>query len=259
VADTERHYFLIVSLVLVLVVLPVLILTPLIAWHYRLSNTSSAYRPQWGFSWALEGLIWVPPTCIVIFLSVFLWGYTHRLDPYRPLNGGPALEIQVVALDWKWLFIYPQQHIAAVNELVVPSGRPVHLTLTSGTVMQSLLMPRLAGQIYAMAGMKTQLNFAVSQPGESWGENTQFNGTGFQNDRFKISARSPQDFDQWLAGVHAQDNRLDVSEYQVLSVRSSLPHPLTFGAVDPGLFAGIVAQSIPTGHMLKLEAVQTHD
>jgi cytochrome o ubiquinol oxidase subunit 2 len=259
VAGVERHYFLIVCLVLILVVMPVFILAPFIAWHYRLSNTHSAYRPQWGFSWTLEGFIWIPPTLIVIFLGVLLWTYTHRLDPYRPLAGNAPLEVDVVALDWKWLFIYPQQNIATVNELVVPAGQPVRLMLTSGTVMQSLLMPQLAGQIYAMAGMMTQLNFEASKPGESLGENTQFNGVGFQDDKFTVSARDPHDFAQWLAGVRSQQTRLDVSAYQSLSVRSTVPHPLIFAAVDAGLFAGIVRQSIPTGHTLKLEAAQSHE
>jgi cytochrome o ubiquinol oxidase subunit II len=116
IAAAERHYFLIVCLVLVFVIAPVIILTPLVAWHYRLANTHSAYRPQWGFSWSLEGLIWIPPTAIVIGLAVLLWNYTHRLDPYRPLlSEKPALNVQVVALDWKWLFIYPDQHVATVK------------------------------------------------------------------------------------------------------------------------------------------------
>ena len=185
IADAERHYFLVVCLILVFVIAPVLILTPLVAWHYRLANTKSAYRPQWGFYWPLEGLIWIPPTAIVVGLAVLLWRDTHRLDPYRALpSTTAALEVQVVALDWKWLFIYPDQHVATVNELVIPAGQPVHFSLTSGTVMQALLMPRLASQIYAMAGMTTQLNFAADRPGDYWGENTQFSGAGFQNQKF---------------------------------------------------------------------------
>jgi cytochrome o ubiquinol oxidase subunit 2 len=259
IAAAERHYFLIVCLIMLFVIGPVLILTPVIAWHYRLANTRSAYRPDWNFSWLLEGLIWIPPSAIVVGLGVLLWQYTHRLDPYRPIASmTPALEVQVVALDWKWLFIYPNQHVASVNELVVRAGQPVHLSLTSGTVMQSLLMPRLAGQIYAMPGMTTQLNFAADRPGTYLGENTQFSGIGFQNQKFTVSARTAEGFDQWLAGVRAQPNRLDVSAYQALSVRSTLPHPLTFGAVDPGIFDRIAAQAFPNGHILNMKAAQTH-
>ncbi len=259
IAAAERHYFLIVCLIMLFVVGPVLILTPLIAWHYRLGNTKRAYRPQWGFSWPLEGLIWIPPIGIVVGLAVFPWQTAHRLDPYQRIaSSKPTLQVQVVALDWKWLFIYPDQNVATVNELVIPAGQPVHLMLTSGTVMQSLLMPRLAGQIYAMFGMKTQLNFAADRPGDYWGENTQFNGAGFQNQKFTVSARSPQAFDQWLAEMRAQPNRLDVSAYRALSVRSTLPYPLLFGAVAPGLFDGIVAQASPTGQTPNMKASRGH-
>ena len=233
---------------------PVLLLVPLFAWHYRLSNTRSAYRPQWAFSWPLEGLIWIPPIIIVVVLAVFLWRDTHRLDPYKSLPG-QAIEIQAVALDWKWLFIYPDQGVATVNHLVIPAGQPVHLSLTSATVMQSLLMPRLAGQIYAMAGMRTQLNFAANAPGAFWGENAQFNGMGFQNEKFDIAAEAPADFAHWLAETKAQPNRLDTAEYETLSHRSTLPHPLAFGAVDQGLFDRIVGLTQPSGHTLALQAL----
>lgn len=211
----------------------VLFLLPLFAWHYRLSNTHSAYRPQWVFSWTLEGLIWIPPTLIVIGLSVLLWRDTHRLDPSKPLPG-PAIEIEAVALDRKWLFIYQAQSVATVNRLVMPAGQPVHLSLTSATVMQSILMPRLAGQIYAMAGMRTQLNFAADAPGSIRGTNVQFNGMGFQNQKFDVESLGPRRFANWLAETEAKPNRLDPAAYETLSRRSTLPHPLAFGAVDPG-------------------------
>ena len=239
---------------MLLVIGPVLLLVPLIAWHYRLANSRSAYRPQWGFNWSLEGLIWIPPSIIVVVLAVFLWRDTHRLDPYKPLPGQP-IEIQVVALDWKWLFIYPNQGVATVNRLVIPAGQPVHLSLTSGTVMQSLLMPRLAGQIYAMAGMRTQMNLQADAPGAFVGENVQFNGMGFQNEKFDVSAVDAAGFGHWLAETKAQPNRLDGAEYETLSHRSTLPHPLAFGAVDPGLFDRIVSLSQPSGHSIALQAL----
>ncbi len=254
VASAIKSEFLLVCLILLFVIGPVLLLTPLIAWHYRLSNTRSAYRPQWGLSWPLEGLIWIPPTMIVIVLAVFLWRDTHRLDPYKPLPG-KSLEVQAVALDWKWLFIYPAQGVATVNRLVIPAGQPVHLSLTSATVMQSILMPRLAGQIYAMAGMRTQLNFEADKPGSSWGENVQFNGTGFQNQKFDVAALDAESFEHWLAETKAQPNRLDPAEYETLSRRSTLPHPLAFGAVEPGLFDRIVGLTQPSGHTIDLRSL----
>jgi len=252
IAGAIRDEFLLVCLVMLFVIGPVLLLVPLIAWHYRLSNTKSAYRPQWGFSWSLEGLIWIPPTIIVVVLAVFLWRDTHRLDPYRPLPGAP-LEVQVVAMDWKWLFIYPGQGVATVNRLVISAGQPVHLSLTSATVMQSILMPRLAGQIYAMAGMRTQLNFAADAPGSYLGENVQFNGMGFQNQKFAVDAMGADGFAQWLAQTRAQPNRLDEAAYTSLSRRSTLPGPLAFGAVESDLFQRILDQSRPSGHALDLQ------
>jgi len=254
VASATRHEFLLVCLVMLFVIGPVLLLTPLIAWHYRLSNTRSAYRPQWGFSWSLEGLIWIPPTIIVVVLAVFLWGNTHRLDPYRKLPGQP-IEIQAVALDWKWLFIYPGQDVGTVNRLVIPAGQPVHLSLTSATVMQSFLMPRLAGQIYAMAGMRTQLNFEANAPGSFLGENVQFNGMGFQNQKFEVAALDADGFARWLAQTKAQPDRLDPAEYETLSRRSTLPQPIAFGAVEPGLFDRIVALKQPSGHTIDLRSL----
>jgi cytochrome o ubiquinol oxidase subunit 2 len=249
IASAIRQEFLLVALILLFVIGPVLLLVPLFAWHYRLSNTHSAYRPHWVFSWPLEGLIWIPPTLIVVGLSILLWRNTHQLDPYKPLPGQP-IEIEVVAMDWKWLFIYPAQGVATVNRLFVPAGQPVHLSLTSATVMQSFLMPRLAGQIYAMSGMRTQLNFAADAPGVFLGENTQFNGMGFQNQKFDVVSLDAKGFAKWFAETRAQPNRLDPAAYETLSRRSILPHPLAFGAVETGLFDRIVEGSQLSGHAL---------
>lgn len=246
VADHQRHLFIIVCGVMLFVIGPVLLLTPLFAWHYRLANTKSAYRPQWGFSWSLEGFIWLPPIGIVVVLAFFLWSYTHALDPYKPLPSAlPPTEVQAVGLDWKWLFIYPELKVASVDELVFPADRPVHLTLTSGTVMQSLLFPRLAGQIFAMAGMATQLNIAADKPGTYEGENTQYNGKGFQRQHFPVRALSPADFGRWLAGVKAQATTLDGATYATLAESSVLDHPETFGTVTPGLFRSLLEADRP--------------
>jgi cytochrome o ubiquinol oxidase subunit 2 len=244
IAASQWHLYVIVGIVLVFVAGPVLLLTPLIAWHYRLSNKHSAFSPKWDFSWTLEGFIWIPPTGIVIGLSFLLWHYTHTLDPYRPIaSNQPALEIQAVGLDWKWLFIYPDQRVAAVDQMVIPVGRPVHICLTSATVMQALLIPQLAGQIYAMAGMTTQLNLAASRPGDYRGENTQFNGTGFQNEKFNVIAVSPADYESWLARVHASAHSLDPAAYAELFRQSSPPRPIVFSSVPPHLFQNILVRS----------------
>ncbi|GJD57978.1 COX aromatic rich motif-containing protein [Methylobacterium dankookense] len=249
IADQTRSLFLLVCAILVFVAAPVLLLTPIFAWHYRLSNTKSAYRPQWGFNWPLEGLIWIPPTIIVVVLAVFLWRDTHALDPYKPLASRHSpIEVQAVALDWKWLFIYPEEGVASVDELAFPAGRPVCLTLTSGTVMQSFFVPRLAGQIYAMAGMTTQLNLAADAPGRFRGENTQFNGTGFQNQKFAVLAQSDDDYASWIARARAGGRTLDPAAYAVLATRSIQAEPILFGSVAPGLFRSILGQNDPGLH-----------
>ena len=254
VAAATRDEFWLVCLIMLFVVGPVLLLTPLIAWHYRLSNTRSAYRPQWGFNWWLEGLIWVPPVGIVVLLAVFLWRDTHQLDPYRPLPGN-ALPVQAIAADWKWIFIYPQQGVATVNRLVIPIGRPVQLNLTSATVMQSLLIPRLSGQIYAMAGMRTKLNLQADRAGTFFGENVQFNGMHFQDQKFAVDAIDQAGFDRWMAQTRAQLTRLDAAEYQTLTRRDTLPQPLAFGAVDPTLFDRVVTMHQASGHSLELKTL----
>lgn len=244
VAASQWHLYVIVGSVLVFVAGPVLLLTPLFAWHYRLSNKHNAFKPNWSFSWTLEGFIWIPPIGIVIGLGVVLWHYTHTLDPYRPIaSSQPALEVQAVGLDWKWLFIYPDQHIAAINQLVLPVGRPIHIALTSGTVMQALLIPRLAGQIYAMAGMTTQLNLGASQAGVYRGENTQFNGAGFQNERFDVIALPPSDYDRWVARVRLSAHPLDDAAYAELFKQSSPSQPIVFSSVPQLLFQHILVRS----------------
>jgi len=244
VAESQWHLYLVVGAVLVFVAGPVLLLTPIIAWHYRLANKNSAFKPKWIFSWQLEGLIWIPPTGIVIGLGFVLWHYTHLLDPYRRIvSDQPALEVQAVALDWKWLFIYPDEHIATVNELDLPVGRPVHISLTSGTVMQSLMVPQLAGQIYAMAGMTTQLNLAASRPGIFRGENTQFNGKGFQYQKFNVVARPPADYTRWVGRVRTSARPLDAAAYARVTQRSVPAQPIFFSAVPPGLFRHVLVQA----------------
>jgi cytochrome o ubiquinol oxidase subunit 2 len=244
VSGGERHLFLVMAVVLVFVAGPILVLTPLFAWHYRLSNTRNAFRPEWNFSWPLEGFIWIPPALIVVGLAWLVWTDTHRFDPYAPIAGaGPPIQIQAVALDWKWLFIYPEQHLATVNELDIPAGRRVHLRLTSGTVMQSMLLPQLAGQIYAMAGMTTQLNVAADHPGVYMGENTQYNGEGFQAEKFAVRALAPADYRLWVARVQRSAKPLDDGAYRQLTQRSVVPKPMFFSSPPPGLYAHILSVS----------------
>lgn len=248
VAAATRHEFLLVCLVMLFVIAPVLALAPLFAWHYRLSNTRSAYRPQWGFSWPLEGLIWIPPSLIVVGLAFLLWRDTHQLDPYKPLPGR-RLDIEAVAMDWKWLFIYPELGIATVNELAAPVDTPIEFKLTSTTVMNSFYIPQLAGQIYAMPGMQTSLAAVINKPGEYDGFSSNYSGAGFSDMHFKFHGLSSADFDKWVQATRADGVALARTNYLELakpSVREVVHH---FNTVDADLFHVILNRCAEPGQM----------
>jgi cytochrome o ubiquinol oxidase subunit 2 len=207
---------------MMIVVVPVFVLVPLFAWRYRRKNGSAQYRPDWAFSWPLELAIWGLPVGIVAVLAYLVNSGTTRLDPYAALPSNvPPLEVQVVGLDWKWLFVYPEERIATVGMIALPTDRPVHFELTSDTVMQSFFIPPLGSQIYAMAGMVTQLNLKADRPGRVIGENTQFNGVGFQDQKFVAEAMTARDFSTWVADVRANGIPLDDRARDVLFRKST--------------------------------------
>ena len=249
VSGEQRELFWIVVGILTFVAGPVLILTPIVAWHYRQSNTDDAYRPEWNFSWTLEGFIWVPPVMIVLLLAVLLWNYTHRLDPYRPVAGGPPLEVQVIAADWKWLFVYPDKKVVSVDRLVVPVGRSVRLTMTSATVMQSLMIPKLTGQIYTMAGMTTHLNLRADGPGHYRGKNMQYNGDGFPHQSFTVEAVDSARFRAWLANTARTAPAFQPTGQALLRARTLVPKPLAFSQVPPGFFASVFSTNGGGSHL----------
>lgn len=243
IAGAERKLLIEAVALMLFVVVPVIVLTPWVAWRYRRRNRHSSYRPEWSFSWLLEVLIWGGPAIVVALLGYKVWTRSQALDPYQPVAATEApLEVEVVGLDWKWLFIYPRQHIATINALAFPVGRPVHLRLTSDTVMLSLLMPKLAGQIYAMPGMTTQLSFQADRAGTYLGENTQYNGSGFARQSFAAQAMSGQDFTHWVDGVRRHGEPLDAAGYLVASARGAPARPEYFRDVMPGLFEAVVAK-----------------
>lgn len=241
VAQAERgHFFSIIGWMLIVVV-PLFVATPIVLWKYRIGRKGAVYRPKWSFSWTLEALVWGLPLVIVAILGWNLWDVSHPLDPYKPIaSDKPVLHVQVVSLDWKWLFIYPDQDVASVNELVLPVDRPTSFTLTSQTVMQSFMIPRLGSQIYTMPGMVTQLNLLAAIPGSYRGLNTQYNGMGFAEQKFTVHAVDAEAFKQWIGEQEAKPP-LDMAAYKKLSKRSVLPRPEGFGAVPGQLFQHIVA------------------
>lgn len=223
VADMQRLHFLeVLGLLAIFVALPVFLVTPWFAWRYRYGGRSSRYTPKWESHRLLNIACWAGPVVIVALLGALLWGSTHALDPYRPLaSGQPALRVQVIGYDWKWLFIYPDEGIASIGELAFPAGRPLAMQLTSATVMQSLLIPALGSQIYAMGGMVTQLHLEAARPGRFMGENTMYNGSGFSQQKFTAVAMTPGEFAAWVRKVRASGVSMNAATLNTISERTT--------------------------------------
>ncbi|MFA0811793.1 ubiquinol oxidase subunit II [Microbulbifer epialgicus] len=219
--EQKTHFFWATALTMV-AVLPVFILVPVILIKYRRKKGSGIYAPKWESYGPLEVVMWGVPFLVILVLSVMLWRATSSLDPYKEIEGVvPPVRVEVVGLDWKWLFIYPELEIATVGELVVPVHTPISMTLTSDTVMQSFLIAALAGQIYVMPGMTTKLNFIATKTGKTQGENTQFTGKGFTEQKFDVLIKSDDDFQAWVALVRATGIALDVDTYNRLARRTT--------------------------------------
>jgi cytochrome o ubiquinol oxidase subunit 2 len=226
--------------IMMVVVVPVIFLTLFFAWRYR-AGAGATYEPKWARSWAVEISVWSVPFAIVLFLSILNWRSTHLLDPYRPLaSSGNSIKVQVVALDWKWLFIYPDLHIASVNALEMPVKTQVNFLITSNGVMNVFFIPRLGTQIYAMAGMQTQLHLFAKNPGDFRGISANFSGAGFADMRFLANAVSPDQFAAWVRNAKASPGKLDVATYAALAKPSSHNPVVYYGEVAPGLFEDIV-------------------
>jgi cytochrome o ubiquinol oxidase subunit 2 len=243
IALAERDLLFTAVALMLIVIIPVFVLTFWFTWRYRASNSKARYDPDWSYSARIDAVIWLIPTLIVVALGVLVWINTHKLDPFKPLASAvPPLEVEVVAQDWKWLFIYPAQEIAVVNQLVFPSQTPLSLKITSDTVMNSFFIPALGGQIFAMAGMETRLNLLADAPGRFVGQNTQYSGSGFSDQHFEAIAASQEDFDAWVAKVKQSPDRLDAATYRALALPSS-KHPVTYySAVERNLFHKIIAR-----------------
>lgn len=230
------------------VVIPTMVATLGFAWWFRASNSRAIHLPDWDYSGRLELLVWSIPTLVILFLGGLIWDSSHDLDPARPLASPvPPLQVQVVAMDWKWLFIYPQQGVASVNQLVVPAGAPLHFLITSATVFNSFFVPQLGSQIYAMHGMMTQLNLQADRPGNFLGLSAQFSGDGFAGMRFGVESMPPAQFAQWVAAARSTGPELDDAAYRGLLRQSQNIAPYTYRAVQPGLFQRVLTQNLPPG------------
>jgi len=235
--------------VMLAIVIPTIAAIFIFAWHYRASNTRARYLPDWSYSGRLELVTWSIPSLIVLFLSGLIWTGSHEIDPAHRLSSNVApLEVQVVSLDWKWLFLYPEQGVALVNELVIPAGRPIHLSLTSGSVMNSFFVPRLGGMIAVMNGMVTQLHLEADTQGEYAGYSTQFSGDGFSDMHFATKVLPAGEFDAWSRATAAASGPvLERASFAELQKQSRNVAPAAFRLGDPNLFHSIVHHEIPAG------------
>ena len=245
IASAERLLLINSTAIMLVVVVPVVLATLAFAWWYRASNPRASRQPTEEYEGRIEFVTWSIPALIVILLSGVIWIGSHLLDPRAPIaaNAKP-LRIDVVALDWKWLFIYPDQGIAAVNELVMPAGTPVAFRLTSATVMNSFFIPQLGSQIYTMGGMTTHLNLLADAPGEYPGFSAMYSGDGFSEMRFVARAVPVADFDAWVKGVQRAGPGLDADAYGALAKPSAAVPPATYRSVEPDLFQHIIDQTV---------------
>jgi cytochrome o ubiquinol oxidase subunit 2 len=278
VAAQQSHLIVASTVLMLLIVVPVIALTLLFAWRYRQSNTEAVYAPDWDHSTQLELVIWAAPLLIIIALGALTWISSHTLDPYRPLKRGnefhaatagaaaaPGLAnaavnakgtadaappgvgplvVEVVALDWKWLFIYPEQGIAVVNELAAPVDVPIQFRITASSVMNSFFIPALAGQIYAMPGMQTQLNAVINEQGEFEGFSANYSGAGFSGMHFKFHGLTNADFDKWVESAKSSAGPLDAESYQQLARPSERDPVRRYSAVADGLYEAILTQCV---------------
>jgi cytochrome o ubiquinol oxidase subunit 2 len=234
--------------IMLAIVVPTLIGAVVIAWWFRASNPKARYLPDFVFSGEIELVVWSIPLLVIMLLGGVIWIGSHQLDPYRPLaSAAKPTEVQVVSLDWKWLFIYPEQGIASVNQVVVPAGKPVHFSLTSASVMNAFFVPQLGSMIYTMNGMETQLHLQADQPGDFYGRSTMFSGDGFAGMNFTLRAVSDPDFENWVNTTKQAGPTLDRPAYETLQRQSQNVAPFTYRAIDPVLFHAIVTQMVPPG------------
>lgn len=248
VGAAERVILYDATTIMLAVVVPVILLTLGVAWWFRASNRRATYRPDWEYSGTIELIVWAIPALVILFLGGIAWIGSHELDPPKPLASEKTpLEIEVVSLDWRWLFIYPNERIATVNHLVVPTGVPVHFRLTSSSVMNSFFIPQLGSQIYTMPGMTTQLNLQADEAGSYSGLSAQFSGPGFSDMHFTLVADSSENFASWVGQVHARGGVLDGATFSQLARPTRADGELTYGAVADDPF-----DTIAHGHFATL-------
>src|ERR1700722_15037649 len=232
--------------IMLAIVLPTIVAIFAFAFWFRASNTKARYLPDWAYSGRIELVVWAIPALTVILLGGVAWIGAHQLDPAKAIDGSQEpLKIKVVSLDWKWLFIYPDQKIAAINTLTVPVGVPLQFELTSASVMNVFFIPQFGSMIYAMNGMTTRLNLRADSPGTYQGLAAHFNGDGFSDMHFDVHVVPPEQFSKWAQDAAGTDKSLDQAIYGEIAKPSMNNPPATYRLADPDLFQAIATQKIP--------------
>jgi cytochrome o ubiquinol oxidase subunit II len=245
ISFAERQILFNATGIMLAIVIPVMLATLGVAFWFRASNERARYLPNFEYSGRIEMLVWSIPLMTVLLVGTVAWIGAYDLDPPKPIaSSAKPLKVQVVSLDWKWLFIYPDEGVASVNQLTIPVGTPVSFELTSSGVMNSFFVPQLAGQIYTMAGMVTHLNLQADYPGTYRGMSANFSGDGFADMHFNVDAVPPENFAQWVASTRSAGPILDAQAYADLVKPSKAVAPFTYRSVTPGLFAGLLSAEL---------------
>jgi cytochrome o ubiquinol oxidase subunit 2 len=242
VGAAEKQILINSTAIMLAIIIPTMIATVAVAFWFRRGNKKATYRPDWEYSGAVELVVWAIPALTIMLLGGIAWIASHDLEPSKPLASKvPPLNVDVVSMDWKWLFIYPGQHIATVNQLVVPAGTPVSFRLTSATVWNVFFVPQMGTMIYTMPNMTTRLNLEADRQGVFYGRSAHFSGDGFPGMEFQVHSVAPQQFAAWAAAAHGSGGVLDAAAYAQLSKPTSNVKPMTYSNVAPGLFEAIAA------------------
>jgi cytochrome o ubiquinol oxidase subunit 2 len=259
IAVQQRNLIILSTVLMLIIIIPVIVLTLVFAFRYRASNARPDYDPDWNHSTMIELLIWSAPLLIIIALGAVTWVSTHKLDPYRPLDrlaeghelptNVKPLRVEVVALDWKWLFIYPDEGIATVNELAAPVNRPIQFKITASTVMNSFFIPAMAGQIYAMPGMETQLHAVINQEGVYQGISANYSGAGFSDMTFKFYGMTNGDFDKWVQQTREGGGNMTRQMYLKLEQPSQREPVQRYATVAPDLYDAILNRCVESNRM----------
>jgi cytochrome o ubiquinol oxidase subunit II len=249
VGSAEKTMLINSTAIMLAIIIPTIIATIAFAWWFRRGNTKATYRPDWEYSGAIELVVWSIPAMTIMLLGGIAWIGSHDLEPSKPLSSsGDPLNVEVVSLDWKWLFIYPDQNIATVNRLVIPAGVPLHFTLTSASVMNAFFVPKLGSMIYTMNRMETQLYLNADQPGTFLGMSSHFSGDGFADMQFNVQALPKDGFSAWIDETRkGAAATLTSQAYQDLAKQSMKVAPFAYSAVEPDLFHKVVMQTLPPG------------